>query len=107
MISLFSQSTQYVTSTVSNTEGINPTSASVSFAFIGPYGTVSQAQDNAPTAGTTWFTGAWANDTSYTAQILVGPQGTVTLQVGSYVVYVKVGGSPEIPVLFSGPLTVS
>ena len=107
MLAISALSTQYVQVQVNNTEGIDPTGDTVTFAFVGPYATTSQAAENPPTSLTTWYTGAWDAGTPYVARILVGPVGgTATLTTGAYQVYVKVVDSPEVPVLFSGPMIV-
>jgi hypothetical protein len=109
MLAIYAQSTQYIEVPVTNEEGINPTGDVVQFAFLGPYGNVSQANEAVPTSTTTWHTGSWQSTSSpYTAIILVGPaNGGVALTTGTYLVVLKVTDSPEVPVLFSGPLVVS
>jgi|ERR1039458_1212127 hypothetical protein len=113
MLSVYAQSTQFIEVPISNTEGINPTSDVVKFAFLGPYQNVSQANEAVPTASTTYYAGAWQSVTAnsagaYVATCLVGPgAGVVALTTGTYLVIVKVTDSPEIPVLFSGPLVVN
>lgn len=115
MLSIYAVSTQYITTDISNNEGINPTSDAVRFAFLGPVGNVGQAIEQVPTGNTTYYTGSWTstqpinNTTStYQAQILVGPTGgAVTLSTGTYLMVVKITDNPEIPVIFSGPLSVS
>lgn len=108
MLSIYAQSCNYVQVPVTNTEGINPTGDVVQFAFLGPYGNVGQAISAVPTSSTVYYTGAWQSVSSpYVAEILVGPGGTVQLGTGSYLVVIKITDSPEIPVLFSGPMVVS
>ncbi len=108
MLSIYAASKQYVTVPITNSEGINPTSDVVQFAFLGPVQNVGQANGLVPTANTTYYTGSWQNSVSpYIAAILVGPGGTVTLTAGTYLVVVKITDSPEQPVLFSGPMVVS
>ena len=107
MLAISSQSTIYVQVPVYNTEGIDPTSDKVYFAFVGPFATSSQAAEEPPTASTVWYEGTWdAGSSPYTARILVGSGGVTALAVGSYQVYVKVHDAPEVPVLFSGPMVV-
>ena len=82
----------------------NPTGDAVAFAF-------------APTAtyvpqNTDWVAGSWDTDTTqviypYSAKALVGPAGTITLGIGTYIMYVKVSDNPEIPVLICGQLQIS
>ena len=101
--------TYYVTSEVIAPS--DPTSASVYFAFLGPYATSQQAEAETPTSSTTFYTGSWGTTldypTRYTAQCLVGTAGTVTLGVGTYTMWVKVDSSPETPIIWSGPLVVA
>lgn len=114
MLSIYAQSTQFITVPVSNNEGINPTSDIVQFAFLGPYSNVSQANEAVPTSSTTYYTGSWPNNiqgtplNEYVAACLVGPGGgVVTLTTGTYLVIVKITDNSEAPVLFSGPMIVS
>lgn len=100
-------STEYVNIPVSVTKGgqaYNPTSDTVQFAFMP---TPTQIPGD-----TDWVAGVWETDTSnflypYLAQCLVGPSGTTVLGTGTYVVYVKITDSPEIPVLVGGQLVVN
>lgn len=100
-------STEYVNIPVSVTKGgqpYNPTGDNVQFAFMP---TPTQIPGN-----TDWVAGVWETDTSnfiypYLAQCLVGPSGTITLGTGTYVVYVKITDSPEIPVLVGGQLVIN
>ena len=81
----------------------NPTADSVVMAFV-PVGTVPASGD---WKAATWeVENATAQVPTYNARCLVGPGGTVQLAQGSYVVWVKVTDSPEIPVLQSDALTV-
>jgi hypothetical protein len=108
MLAISSQSTIYVQVPVYNTEGIDPTSDKVEFAFIGPFGTTPQAGDAPPTPETVWTQGTWDAGTPYTCRLLVGPDaGQITLTVGSYQVWVRITDAPERPVLWSGPLVVT
>ena len=82
----------------------NPTSDTVQFAFAATATYVPQSGD--------WVTGSWSTNTAsvlypYSAQCLIGPSGTTTLGIGSYIVYLKVADSPEIPVLTVGQLQIS
>jgi hypothetical protein len=82
----------------------NPTSDAVVFAFMP---TPTQVPQN-----TDWVTGSWDTDTTqviypYSAKCLVGPAGTITLGIGTYVIYTKVTDNPEIPVLITGQLQIS
>ena len=109
MLSIYAQSTQYVEVPVSNAQGVNPTSDTVQFAFLGPYGNVSQAREAVPSATTTYYSGSWVSTVApYVAKCLVGPAGGgVTLGAGCYLVVLKVTDNPEVPVLFCGPMAVS
>lgn len=107
MLAISAIGTQYVQVPVYNTEGIDPTSDVVEFAFIGPFSTTPQAGDNPPTTNTVWTQGTWDAGTPYTARILVGPNdGQIALATGSYQVYVQIQDSPETPCLWSGPMVV-
>jgi hypothetical protein len=115
MISIYAQSTQYITVSVTNSQGVNPTSDIVQFAFLGPMSNVSQANEQVPTASTTFYTGLWPSTSpvsntsnTYDAAILIGPQGgAASLSTGTYLCIVKITDSPEVPWLFSGPIAVS
>jgi hypothetical protein len=108
MLQILALGTQYIQVPISNTESINPTGDVVTFCFLGPYSTVQQAADIPLTSGATWYTGSWSVGTPYVARCLVGPNGGITtLAVGAYQVYVTIHDSPEIPILWSGPMVVS
>ena len=82
----------------------NPTGDAVQFAFMPQATQVPQNTD--------WVSGSWDTDTSnilypYSAKCLVGPSGTISLGIGTYVVWVKITDNPEIPVLICGQLTIS
>jgi hypothetical protein len=82
----------------------NPTSDAVAFAFAATPTYVPQSGD--------WVTGSWSTNTAsvlypYSAQCLIGPSGTTTLGIGTYIVYVRVTDSPEIPILIAGQLQIS
>jgi hypothetical protein len=104
-----SQSTEYVS--VAVTAPSDPTGSAVSFAFLGPYSAVPQALEATVTNSTVFIGGSWGASTTYPttypAQCLVGPSGSVTLSPGTYLVYVQIDISPETPVLWAGPLVVS
>jgi hypothetical protein len=81
---------------------INPTTDAVHMAFL--------PGSQAPEAGD-WKSGSWDTDatttpTTYRAQCLVGPSGTVTLTRGTYAVWVKITDSPEVPMRPVGSLKV-
>lgn len=74
----------------------NPTGNTVQMAFM-PQAT--QAPQN-----TDWQTAIWATRSGnilepYAAECLVGPGGTIQLAIGTYIIYVKITSSPEIPVM--------
>lgn len=82
----------------------NPVADAVQFAFMPTPTQVPQVSD--------WVTGSWDTNTTnvlypYSAKCLVGPAGTVALGIGSYIIYIKITDSPEIPVLVGGQLQVS
>jgi hypothetical protein len=100
-------SLQYVQASVNaavNDVPYNPTADPVAFAFLAPGASVFGAQ---------WWTGSWASTqsanggTSYTAQCLVGPGGTVQLATGTYQVWVRITDNPEVPVLPAYLLTIT
>lgn len=56
-----------------------------------------------------WLTGSW--DTSsvngtYFAQVLIGPDGLLTLTPGVWTVWIKIDADPETPTAQAGTLTV-
>ncbi len=82
----------------------NPAGDAVQFAFAPGATYVPQSGD--------WVAGSW--DTAptnlifpYTAKCLVGTGGSTALTIGSYVTYVKITDSPEIPVEIVGELQIS
>lgn len=105
-VGLSQLATQYVFVPISATEaGIsyNPTADVVQFAFMP---TATQVPQN-----TDWVSGGWDTNTTnvlypYSAKCLVGPAGTVTLGIGTYIIYVKITDNPEIPVLIGGQLQI-
>ena len=100
-------STQYVFIPVSATKSgvaYNPTGDVVQFAFMPTATQVPQVSD--------WVAGSWDTDSSsilfpYSAKCLVGPSGTTNPGIGTFVMYLKVTDSPEIPVLIVGQLQIS
>ncbi len=82
----------------------NPTAYLVQMAFM-PQATQSPAPSD-------WQAATWSAVPSnvlfpYAAYCLIGPGGTITLGTGTYVVYLKITGSTEIPVQFAGYLEIS
>lgn len=74
----------------------NPTGDTVQMAFMPQPTQVPQLAD--------WQTAVWASRTTdvlnpYAACCLVGPGGTIQLGIGTYVMYVKITDSPEVPVI--------
>jgi hypothetical protein len=81
---------------------VDPTGYTVQVAFT--------ADGTDPVSGD-WKTGSWETDAApvpdrYWAKCLVGPGGAVALAVGTYVAWVKITASPEIPVLRCGLMEV-
>lgn len=73
----------------------NPTVDTVQMAFMPQPTQVPQNTD--------WQTAIWATRSTdvlnpYAACCLVGPGGTIQLDIGTYVIYVKVTDSPAVPV---------
>ena len=82
----------------------NPTGDTVAMAFM-------PTPTQVPGSGD-WVSGSWDTSTAsvlypYSVKCLIGPAGTVTLGIGSYITYVKVTDSPEIPVFVAGQLQIS
>jgi hypothetical protein len=100
-------STEYVLVPISATKSgvaYNPTGDVVTMAFM-------------PTAIqqpglSDWMASSWDTDSTniiypYNVKCLVGPSGVITLNTGTYVIFVKIVDNPEIPVLQVGQLIVS
>ncbi len=81
---------------------VNPTGDTVQMAFLPG----SQAPESGDWKSATWDTDTTTTPTTYRAQCLVGPSGTVTLTRGSYTIWVKITDSPEVPVRPVGSLKV-
>jgi hypothetical protein len=101
-VSFAAISTQYLEVNITAESGgirINPTSDTVQFAFISGPGE--------PQSGD-WNTGDWASINSpYTAQILIGPgAGGLVLAASSYIIWVKVISSPQVPIFPVGTLII-
>ena len=100
-------STQYYLVPVSVTQlGLpyDPTGDEVQFAFAPTPTYVPQDAD--------WVAGSWAANAAsvlypYSVKCLVGPSGTITLGIGTYVAYVRIQDSPEVPVEIVGQLQIS
>ncbi len=81
----------------------DPTGDAVRMAFMPTATQVPQPAD--------WQSAVWSAVPSsliypYAAYCLVGPGGTVTLGLGTYVLYLKVTDDPEIPVIIAGYLQI-
>ena len=100
-------STEYVLVPVAATKSgaiFNPTADTVQFAFMPQPTQVPQVSD--------WVSGSWDTVSGnpiypYNAKCLIGPSGVITLGIGTYIIYVKITDSPEVPVLVAGQLQVS
>lgn len=54
-----------------------------------------------------WLAASWeSRGGNYRVTILIGPEGALTLPIGSYDIWVKIIGEPEIPVLKSGTFEI-
>jgi|SRR5215469_5090663 len=95
-------STQFIPANISAAAGgvsFNPTTDIVQFAFISGGTREPQASD--------WVNGQWATTSvPYIAEVLVGPAGGVSLTQGTYVIWVKIIASPQVPVIPVGYLTI-
>lgn len=102
-LSISSLSTQYIQVPVTALESglpVNPTSNTVSIAFV-------LGRLNPVTAD--WQTGTWQTSSvngQYFAQVLVGPDGAVTLTEGAWTVWLQVVASPETVIIQTGSLVV-
>ena len=82
----------------------NPTADTVQMAFMATATQVPQSSD--------WKTAVWATVTGnllypYAAYCLVGPGGTINPGIGTYVIFLKVTDSPEVPVIPVGYLEIN
>ena len=82
----------------------DPTGLQVQMAFMPTATQVPGSSD--------WQTALWATVSGnvlypYAAYCLVGPGGTITLGLGTYIMYLKVTGVPEIPVVIAGQLQIT
>lgn len=101
------QSTEYVQVLVQNTEGINPTSDAVFFAYL-QSGSSNTSGVTSPTPATPIYPGSWTTvNGQYIALGLVGPvNGGTVLAPGQYTVWVKITDNPEVPFKPAGGLTI-
>ena len=77
-------------------DAYDPTADPVLMAFLPQATQVPQNSD--------WKTAIWATRAGnvlypYAAYCLVGPGGTIILGTGTYYLYVKITGDPEIPII--------
>lgn len=102
MIYLSALSTDYIHTKVSaqsQGEAVDPTGDEVFVAFM-PQGEDPSDAD--------WNDASWESvGANYWAKCLVGPAGGVVLEKGSYIMWVKVVDSPEVPVLPAGQLVIT
>ena len=90
-------STEYVRVSVATNPPTDPTTDDVSLAFL-EAGTEPTDPD--------WIAGTWETVSgTYYARVLVGPDGHA-LDVGSYIVWLKVVDNPEEPVRKAGKLVI-
>ena len=85
-------------------EPVNPTSDLVQFAFMPTPTQVPQVSDLVTGS---WETNPYSILFPYNAKCLVGPGGTITLGIGTYVVYQKTTDNPQIPFDIVGYLQIS
>ena len=99
--SIWSTSLEEVPALVTTPVGINPTGSTVQMAFLA-------LPPPTQPAANQWQAAIWQSTSQpFTALCLVGPNGTITLAAGQWYVWVKITGSPEIPVKFAGVLQVN
>lgn len=82
--------------TVRSPNGYDPTGDLLAFAFM------PQTYPQPSPGSGDWHAGSWVTypGPSYWAQVLVGPaNGGVALAVGTYLGWVKITDSPDVPVL--------
>lgn len=95
-------STRYVKCSVSVTQSgsqIDPTTGTVAFAFVG---------DDITPGLSDWVSGSWETTSDeYLGRCLVGPDGTTTLSVGSYDVWIRYIKAPETVAEKIGYLTIN
>jgi hypothetical protein len=73
----------------------NPTGDTVQMAFM-PTAT------QVPASGD-WVAAVWSDNPSdliypYAVNCLIGPGGTITLGIGTYIIYLRITDNPEVPV---------
>ena len=82
----------------------DPTALPVQMAFMP---TATQVPGNSDWQSAVWATVSGNLLYPYAAYCLVGPGGTVTLGLGTYVMYLKISGVPEVPVQIAGQLQIN
>ena len=100
-------STQYILIPVAATVAgnpYNPVADAVAFAFMP---TPTQVPGSGDLVTGSWETNPYSLLYPYNAKCLVGPAGTITLGIGTYIVYQKTTDSPEIPFDIVGQLQIS
>ena len=100
MMKISSSSLEYIkvqVTAIKNGVAYDPTGDTVTMAF-----TVSDVL-----TGVSWKTSSWETTSGkYYARCLVGTGGAAVLSAGTYIVWVRVTDSPEIPVKRAGTLEV-
>lgn len=100
-LNLSSLTTEYVqvpVSIIASGDPVDPTADQVQFAFM----------KSGKPALDDWTDGSWDDAPGgYLAQCLVGPDGDVTLGLGTYQIWLKVFDTPEIPVRQVGLLAIT
>lgn len=88
-----------ITARVNGDLSYDPTGDAVQMAFI-----IGAAKP----AAADWHAGTWTTDPGpeYLAQCLVGPNGGVVLDPGTYQIWVKITDNPEQPVIQAGQLVI-
>jgi hypothetical protein len=93
-VSISDLSTVFIKSRIvatKNGAAYNPTGDVVEVAFKLP---------GVDPAGPDWHAASWETaGTAYYARLLVGPAGGLVLTVGTYIMWIRITDSPEVPVL--------
>lgn len=93
-VSISDLSTVFIKSRIvatKNGAAYNPTGDVVEVAFKLP---------GVDPAGPDWHAASWETaGTAYYARLLVGPVGGLVLAVGTYIMWIRITDSPEVPVL--------
>jgi hypothetical protein len=90
-------------------------SATVSGAAVDPTGDTAKmalmAGSDSPTSSdlksASWETDTTTSPTTYKARVLVGPSGVITPTAGTYMLWVQITDSPEIPLIPCGIVVVT